>query len=143
MNHASMFTLTLAVALATLGCNDANSSMSPKGSADRKVAEAQVKINEANTATAAAADAKRDEYAAEMRKQLDALDAKTAEMKAQAAKAEGEAKKDLDKKLAAAQVRREAAVARLEELKTASADRWEKIKDGVGSAFDELKKSFE
>jgi hypothetical protein len=31
----------------------------------------------------------------------------------------------------------------LRELKDATADRWETVKDATGSAFDELKKAFE
>jgi hypothetical protein len=90
----------------------------------------------------AAAKAKRDEYAREMHKQLDELDAKYEELKASVAKAEGQAKKDLDKKVAEAKVKRDAAVKKLDELKEAAPDRWEKIKDGVGNAFDDLKKIF-
>lgn len=89
-----------------------------------------------------AAKAKRDEYAREMHKQLDELDAKYEELKASAAKAEGQAKKDLQKTVEEAKVKRDAAVKKLDELKEAAPDRWEKIKDGVGNAFDDLKKMF-
>jgi hypothetical protein len=89
-----------------------------------------------------AAKAKRDEYAREMQKQLDDLDAKYEELKAGAGKAEGQAKKDLEKKLEEAKVKRDAAAKKLGELKEAAPDRWEKIKDGVGTAFDDLKKVF-
>ena len=89
-----------------------------------------------------AAKAKRDEYAREMHKQLDELDAKYAELKASAAKAEGQAKKDLEKKIEEAKVKRDVAAKKLDELKEAAPDRWEKIKDGVGTAFDDLKKIF-
>ena len=89
-----------------------------------------------------AAKAKRDEYVREMHKQLDELDTKYEEFKASAAKAAGQAKKDLDKKLDEAKVKRDAAAKKLDELKDAAPDRWEKIKDGVGSAFDDLKKIF-
>ena len=64
-------------------------------------------------------------------------------MKDRAAKAEGRAKKDLERKLAEAKVKRDAATKKLAELKEAGADRWEKVKEGVGSAFDDLKKVFE
>jgi len=92
--------------------------------------------------TAKAAQAKRDEYARVMQKQLDELDTKYEELKASADKAEGQAKKDLEKKLEEAKVKRDAAAKKLGELKDASPDRWEKIKDGVGNAFDDLKKVF-
>jgi hypothetical protein len=89
-----------------------------------------------------AAKAKRDEYAREMSKQLGELDAKYDELKTSAAKAEGQARKDLEKKVEEAKVKRDAAAKKLEELKEAAPDRWEKIKDGVGNAFDDLKKMF-
>jgi|SRR5579864_5718323 len=89
-----------------------------------------------------AAKAKRDEYAREKQKELDKLDAKYEELKASAAKAEGQAKKDLDKKVEEAKVKRDAAAKKLDELKEAAPDRWEKIKEGAENAFDDLKKIF-
>ena len=83
-------------------------------------------------AKAEAAKAKRDEYAREMQKQLDALDVKYEELKGRAAKAEGQAKKDLEKNLAEAKVKRDAAAKKLDKVKKSDATRWEKIKDGVG-----------
>jgi len=89
-----------------------------------------------------AAKAKRDEYVREMHKQMDELDAKYEGLKASAAKAEGEARKDLEKKVEEAKVKRDAAARKLDELKEAAPDRWEKIKDSVGNAFEDLKKMF-
>jgi hypothetical protein len=91
---------------------------------------------------AAAAKVKRDEYAREMHKQLDALDGQYEDLKSRAAKAEGQAKTDLDKQVAEAKAKRDTAAAKLDELKKADATRWEKIKDEVGSAFADLKKMF-
>jgi uncharacterized membrane protein len=91
---------------------------------------------------ASAARAKRDEYAREMHKQLDALDAKYEDLKGRADKAEGQAKKDLDKQVVDAKVKRDAAASKLDELKKAEPGRWEKIKGEVGSAFADLKKMF-
>jgi hypothetical protein len=89
-----------------------------------------------------AAKAKRDEYARDLQKELDKIDAKYEELKASAAKAEGQAKKDLDKKVEEAKVKRDAAAKKLDELKEAPPDRWEKIKEGAENAFDDLKKIF-
>jgi uncharacterized lipoprotein NlpE involved in copper resistance len=104
--------------------------------------EWKIAVTEDKEVTAKAAKAKRDEYAREMQKQLDGLDAKYDELKASAAKAEGQAKKDLEMKLDEAKVKRDVAAKKLDELKEADPDRWEKIKDGVGNAFDDLKKVF-
>jgi len=128
--------LMAAVGLSSLGCGGDTA-------ADKKVSEAKVKIGEAASATVDAAKAKRDEYAVELNKQLDVLSVKYDEMKVQAAKAQGEAKIVLDKKLEEAKVKRDEAAKALAELKTASAERWEKVKTGAGKAFDELKKSFD
>lgn len=143
MRRIAVAALLLAGSLAALGCEQKTPPTPVQKTADQKAAEAKAKTKEAVDATVVAAQAKRDEYAVVMRKQLDELDVKYAELKERAAKAEGETKKDLDKKVAAAMVKRDAAAEKLDELKTAGADRWEKIKDGVGYAFEDLKKAFE
>ena len=78
-----------------------------------------------------------------MSKRLDELNVKFEELKDRAAKAEGQAKKELEKKLEEAKMKRDAAAKKLSELKEAGADRWEKVKEGVGSALDDLKKVIE
>lgn len=101
-------------------------------------------VDEQAAATAAeAAKAKWNEYTTAMQGQWDQFSAKYAELKESAAKAEGQAKADLDVKLAAAKTKLDAAAVRLEELKSAGADRWEKVKEGVEAAFADLKKIFE
>jgi predicted nucleic acid-binding Zn-ribbon protein len=136
MRHVGILSLALSATLLPLGCGADTSSTSD-------VSNAKDKIGEAADATAVAARAKRDEFAHYLQKQLDEFDARYKELEKRAAEAEGDAKKDLEKKLAEAKPRREAAARKLEEVKAASHDRWEKIKDGVGSAFDDLKKAVE
>ena len=46
-------------------------------------------------------------------------------------------------RLRGVEVKRDAAVRKLDELKEASADRWEKVKEGVKNALDDLKKVFD
>ena len=82
------------------------------------------------------------EYTVTMQKRWDQFDAKFAELKDRASKAEGQAKTDLDKKLAEAKVKLDSAAVKLAEMKSASADRWAKVTEGVSSAFDDLKKIF-
>jgi len=127
MRYIAILSLAVSAALLPLGCE-------PNGTG---------KIKDAVDATVEAAKAKRDEYARDMSKQLDDLNAKYAALKDRADKATGAEKKDLEKKLEEAKVKRDAATQKLEELKQAGADRWEKVKDGVGSAFDDLKKVLE
>ena len=111
--------------------------------AELKIYVAKQEPNSAANTTADAAKAKWDEYTSAMQKQLDQFNAKYAELKERAAKAEGQAKTDLDAKLAEAKTKLDAAAVKLDELKSAGADRWEKVKEGVGNAFDDLKKIFE
>jgi len=143
MRRITVSAWLLAGSLVALGCEQKTPPTPVQETADQKAAEAKAKTKEAADATVAAAQAKRDEYAVAMRKQLNELDVKYAELKERAAKAEGDMKTQLDKKVAEAKVKRDAAAEKLDELKTASADRWDKIKDGVGNAFDDLKKAFE
>jgi hypothetical protein len=64
-------------------------------------------------------------------------------LKGSTAQAEGQAKKDLEKKLEVAKAKRDVAAKKLHQLKEAGLDRWEKVKEGVGSALDDLKKVFD
>jgi hypothetical protein len=111
--------------------------------AELKISVAKQEPNSAANTTAAAVKAKWDESISAMQKQLDQFSAKYTELKERAAKANGQAKTDLDLKLAEAKTKLDAAAIKLDELKSASADRWEKVKEGVGNAFDDLKKIFE
>ena len=127
MRHTGIVSLVLAATLLMLGCGG-NSSSTPSTNPD---------------ALTEAARAKRDEYVREMQKQLDVIDAKYKALEQRAAEARGDARKELDEKVKVAKVKRDAAAKKLDELKTAGADRWEKIKDGMGNAFDDLKKMFD
>ena len=111
-------------------------------SSDLKLTIVKQEPKEAANAAANAAKAKWDEYTAAMQKQWDQFAANFADLKDRAAKAEGQAKTDLDAKLADAKTKMDAAGVKMEELKSAGADRWEKVKEGVSNAFDDLKKIF-
>lgn len=136
-----------AAADAALGDFTAKVTGHPTKGAD---AVAEMKISVAKTESGAAVDtaadaakAKWNEYTAAMQTQLDQFKVKYAELADRAAKAEGQAKADLDLKVAEAKTKLDAAAAKLDELKSAGADRWEKVKEGVSNAFDDLKTIFE
>ena len=74
----------------------------------------------------------KDEFIRTMHKWLDEFNGKCKQLEARIPKAEGEAKKDLKKTLAQAKVKCEAAAKKLKELEEAGADRWEKVREGVG-----------
>ena len=137
MRYTGIFILAFSITLLIFGCTPS----SPDSKA--KMDDAKKKISEADKATVEAAKAKRDDYVRDMNKRLSELDVKYDELKARTAKADEQGKKDLQKKLDEAKVKRDTAAKRLDELKEASHDRWEKIKDGVGNAFDDLKKAFD
>jgi len=140
MRNTGILVITLSVSLLPLGCDKKATSPPASGS---KTSTANEKVGEAADAAVIAAKAKRDEYAREMQKKLDELDVKYKALEKRAAEAKDDSKKDLDKKAKEAKAKRDAAAKKLDELKTASHDRWEKVKDGVEDAFDDLKKAFE
>lgn len=133
--------LSSAVLIAS-GCEN-KPTTSTGTAADAAVERAKTEIGQAADAAMAAARAKRDEYAVEMQKQLAEMDAKLADLNQRASKAEGQAKADLEKKWNDSKAKRDEAARRLEDLKSSAGDRWEKVKGGVGDAFDDLKKAFE
>ena len=111
------------------------------------VAEAKITVKEqdsteAASATGDAAQEKWEEYTVAMQKQFDAFKEKYGELKERASKAEGQAKSDLEAKRAQADTKLDEAGVKLDELKAASADRWEKVKEGVDKAFEDLKSIF-
>ncbi len=140
MRYNGILSLALSAALLVLGCGT-NTSSTPD--TNSKMANAKEKIRDATEATTEAAKAMRDEYAREMSKRLDELNLKYEELKGRTALAEDQTRKDLEKKLEEAKVKRDAAAKKLDDLKEAGADRWEKVKEGVGNALDDLKKMFE
>jgi DNA anti-recombination protein RmuC len=137
MRYTGIFILALSVTLLILGCTPSSPD------SRTKVDDAKKKIIDAEKATIEAAKAKQDDYVRDMNKQLSKLDVKYDELKGRAAKADEQGKKDLQKKLDQAKVKRDEAAKKLDQLKEASHDRWEKVKDGVGNAFDDLKKVFD
>jgi hypothetical protein len=137
MRYTGIFILAISFTLLVLGCNPS----SPDSKA--KVDDAKKKIGAAADASAEAAKAKRDDYVRDMNKRLSELDVKYDALKARAVKADEKGKKDLQKKLDEAKVKRDVAAKKLDELRETSHDRWEKAKDGVGNAFDDLKKIFD
>ncbi|MBA4190429.1 MAG: hypothetical protein C0467_20775 [Planctomycetaceae bacterium] len=140
MRQTGFLSLALSVALLPLGCSTPTSSVPTSRS---KTSDAKEKIGEAVDATADAAKAKKDEFVSNFQKGLDVLDAKLKALELRASEASGDAKKELDEKVKVAKAKRDVAAKKLSELKDASHDRWEKVKEGAGNAIDDLKKAFE
>jgi len=92
-----------------------------------------------DTASAETPTDKWNEYTTAMQNQMNHFTVQFTALQGTAAKAEGQAKADLDLKVAEAKVKLDAAAVKLDELKAAGADHWESVKDGVASAFESLK----
>ena len=78
-------------------------------------------------------------FTAAMQNQMEHFTVMFASLQESAAKAEGQAKEELDLKVAQAKIKMEEASVKLDELKAAGAEHWESVKDGVASAFESLK----
>ena len=107
---------------------------------DFKIAVAESKPDEVAVADPASIT-ERDIYIREMRAELDQLQAKNDELKARAsATPEGQAREELQRKLAEANVKLEAAERQLDEVRRADSG-WERFKDNVRRDLDDLKNS--
>lgn len=107
-----------------------------------KLSIAAPDTTKSDEAAEAEAKAAREQEIAMQQKQYDEYTQKYKELVDRAAKAEGEAKVALDARVAAAKIKIESAGTKLDELKTAGGDRWDKIKQGLSDAFEDLKKAF-
>jgi predicted nuclease with TOPRIM domain len=85
----------------------------------------------------------RDEAAATLKTTFDDLDKKVTELKEKMEKATGDEKARLEAKWKESSGKRDAAKKKLEELKTAAADKWEAVKKQADAAFGEFKKAVE
>lgn len=108
--------------------------------------EVTITEKEPTSAEIARADAAKAEFQA----YTDAMEAKYEEyedkydaLQTRAASAEGQAKTDLDKQVVVAKSKLDVAAAKLAELEAAEPTRWEKVKEGVGNAFDDLTSIFD
>lgn len=86
--------------------------------------------------------AKRDEYVAKAKQQLDELNAHIDTVEAQAKKARQEARKTYDKELAELRLRSAAAKIRLEEIKSSAEDKWESMTAEMEKVRDALVHSY-
>ena len=102
------------------------------------------KLDTVDTANAAAdaATAKWNEYITAMQGQMDQFNSIYTELKKGAVQAEGQAKVDVDLKIAEAKIKMDAASVKLKALKAADAKHWESAKDEMTNAFEELKTLF-
>jgi hypothetical protein len=84
-----------------------------------------------------------EEAVTTMQTDLEKLDKKVAELKEKADKSAGDEKGRLEAKWKDAGAKRDAAKKKLDELKTAPADKWEAVKKEADAAIGEAKKAVE
>lgn len=139
MKHAGMLSLALVASALALGCG--NSGLSPAATSAELTA---AKTHRQDTADqSAVADQAKVKYAREMRKRLDQLETKYAELRVRAADADGRAKTDLERKLEAVKLKRDAACRKLDALNDSGSDGWQKAKEGFETVLVELYAEFE
>ena len=112
--------------------------VSPEDHTPATAEDVQRETAEAAQATKEYLGEKKDEFAAEMNKKLEALDAKMAEMKVESDKLEGEAKVKWDAAMEDLKVKRAEMAVKLEELKKSSGKAWEELKAGLEKAGNEI-----
>lgn len=138
MRQTALLCVVLSATLVSLGCGQSG----PPPGTDAERADAK-RRSEGAAADRAATTEVKDQFANEMRKELEAYDKKYADMERRAATADGAAKKDLQKKVEDTKSKRDEAMRKLNALRGAGTDHWPKAKEEMVNALAELKKAFE
>jgi len=133
------WTLLLIIGLVALclGCGKQEEPKKPVSSGDVK----QKMGDAAQTAKAYLAQ-QQDKYLKQAQDKLTDFDKKISWLKEQAAKQTGEMKKKLDDQVAGLQKQADSAKQKLEGMKGAGAEAWEKLKSGADEALAELEKDY-
>ena len=84
----------------------------------------------------------RKAYEEKLDAELKELDAQTALLKAKAENAKADAKIDYYKSIDALERKQDKAKTKLQDLKTAGDEAWERVKEGAGKAWAEVKTSY-
>jgi DNA-binding transcriptional MerR regulator len=85
--------------------------------------------------------ASRDEFVEKLKSQIDALNEEVDELEARARETSGEVSAELDKQRARVEEQREQFYARLQALRDAGDDSWERVKDEAEHTFKALQNS--
>lgn len=125
------------------GCENTNSSAPTPDT--KKVTGAEVKkdVSEAVKTTKDFTIQKRDEYLIELKKKIDGMDTKIAELESKAGKLKDDAKKKWNEKLARLKMQRKEVGTKYDEISKSSADAWQELKVGFNSAWDDMKQSYD
>ncbi|MCL5097621.1 MAG: hypothetical protein M1608_08850 [Candidatus Omnitrophica bacterium] len=134
--------LSLMAALAvTAGCQQKQQSAQN----DQSVSGEQVKgkVNEAVNATKQYAAQTKDQVAAAVQKQLNAMDTDIAGLESKASKLTAQARTKADQALVELRAQRDVVAKKLDELKAAGQEDWKKAQSGLDEAWQKLQKTYE
>ncbi len=164
MNGASLLLLAI-LSLGMIGCgagdagtsakgpaatnerSDGLAQTTPGGSGEQSPSneaiyhEARKEMSEASDALQDLAARQKDEFLKQVNAQLQDVDTSMKTIEEQAGKLTDQARKRVERRLAIVAAKRRDLVDRLQELETSSGSAWEKFREGVRNAWDELKKS--
>ena len=85
----------------------------------------------------------KDEFQGRLEARLEELDSEIAALREKGGDLKDDAKADWDRKLADLEAKRDAARAKLAEVKQSSADAWNDVQKGAQSAWDDLEQAFQ
>jgi CHASE3 domain sensor protein len=137
-------TTTVAVLTLLLGCNSGDQK-SNETKSDTPVTAGEVKqqYKEAATATKQYVTGNKDEFISAMEKKLKEIDDKISELAKKSESFKDDARVQADKTLAALREERSTVNTKFEEMKKASAEAWENVKETFASAMAGLEKAYE
>lgn len=123
-------------AFALIACSDGDKGGVTAGDVAKQAAQT------AQTA-AKLVEQTKDDYARQMRDELDLMNQRLNLLKERAAKAEGEAKAKVDTQIEALTKKVSEVEGQLEKLKTSSGEAWKDMKGGIESALNDLKTAYD
>jgi TolA-binding protein len=129
----------LAGSVAAMGCGQDSANPTPE-----KVSPEDARRDTGQAAKTATVDTQqtKEQFQKKLQTQLDELDAEIARLHQKGRDLTDEAKASWDRKMADLEPKREAARAKLDEVRHSSAEAWKDVRNGAQSAWEDLEKAF-
>ncbi len=134
-----MLMLLLAGLLTVIGCEPKSADRTPG-----KVTSEDVRRDAGQAAETAAEYSRqtKEEFQKKLDAQLQTMDVEIAKLREKGGDLKDEAKADWEQKMAALEVKREAARVKLDAVGDSTAEAWKDVQQGAQAAWDELDKAF-
>ena len=134
--------LMLSGCVAVLGCNQKPSDSTAP---NPKVTSEDVRrdVDQAAKTAGEFAQQAKEEFVQKLEAQLKALDEEVAKLREKGSELKDEAKASWDKKMAELETKREAAKAKLAEVRESSGEAWKDVQRGAEAACEDLNKSLQ